>query len=63
MHSNTDALLIAIPMIAVLIAGFFRLDELIAAPKKKRLPNRRVIAGSDEYGRPICIDPDGNPSR
>jgi len=62
MHSNTDTLLMAVPMIGILVAVFFRLDELIAAPKK-RVVNRRVIAGSDENGQPLCIDPDGNPSR
>jgi hypothetical protein len=49
-------------MIGILFAVFFRLDELIVAPRK-RLPNRRVIAGSDEHGQPICIDPDGQRSR
>jgi hypothetical protein len=56
--SNMDAVLVAIPMVGMLFAGVFRLDELFGKPQK-RAPRRRAIAGSDEDGAPICIDPDG----
>jgi len=56
--SNMDAILVAIPMVGLLFAGVFRLDELIGKPQK-RSPRRRPIAGSDKDGAPICIDPDG----
>ena len=56
-QSNTDALLVAIPMIAILFAGFFRLDELLGKPKKP-VEQRRKMAGWDEKGLPLCADPD-----
>jgi len=56
--SNTDSFLVAIPMLAILFAGFFRLDELFGR-SKRRAKTRRPVVGSDENGRPICVDPDG----
>jgi len=59
--SNTDSLLVAIPMVGLLFAGFFRLDELFGKSKKKKsVKARRPMVGLDENGRPICLDPDGN---
>jgi hypothetical protein len=57
--SNTDSLLVAIPMVGILFAGFFRLDELFGKSKKP-VKMRRPMVGSDENGRPICADPDGH---
>jgi hypothetical protein len=59
LQSNTDALLVAVPMIGILIVGFFRLDELVGKSKKKQTMHRRVISGLDGKGRQICLDPDG----
>lgn len=56
--SNTDAILIAVPMIGMLFAGFFRLDELLGKPRKA-VEHRRQMSGWDEQGRPVCTDPDG----
>jgi hypothetical protein len=61
-QSNTDALLVAIPMIGMLFAGYFRLDELFGKPKKTK-EKRRQMTGWDEQGKPICADPDGRPSQ
>ena len=61
-ESTTNALWVAIPMIAVLFAGFFRLDELLVKPKKRRI-TRRNVGGSDRSGRQVCIDPDGSTPR
>lgn len=58
LQSNTDALLVAIPMVGLLFAGFFRLDEIFGKPKKP-VENRRQMSGWDKNGRPICTDPDG----
>ena len=62
LQSNTDAVLVAIPMIGMLVAGFFRLDELVGKPKKSA-EHRRSMSGWDEQGRPICADPDGKSPR
>ncbi len=62
LQSNRDALLVAIPMISILFAGFFRLDELFGK-SRKLVKRRRSMAGSDEKGRPICVDPDGRVAR
>jgi len=56
--SNTDALLLAVPMIGLMAVGFFRLDELVGKPKKDA-PIRRQVAGLDAKGRQVCLDPDG----
>jgi len=61
LQSNRDALLVAVPMIGLLFAGFFRLDELFGKPKKP-VENRRQMTGWDKNGRPLCTDPDGKTS-
>jgi hypothetical protein len=58
-QSNSDALLIAIPMVGLLFAGFFRLDELFGKPKKQPSESRRRMSGWDKDGQPVCADPDG----
>lgn len=58
LQSNADSLLIAIPMVGLLFAGFFRLDELFGKPKRP-VENRRKMSGWDKNGRPVCADPDG----
>jgi hypothetical protein len=57
LQSNTDAFLVAIPMVVLLFAAFFRLDELISSPRKQR-EARRGLCDWDENGIPICTDPD-----
>ena len=53
-----DTILVAVPFIGLLIAGFFRLDEFFTAPKE-RPRYQRHACGVDEDGRPILCDPDG----
>jgi hypothetical protein len=61
-QSNTDALLVAIPMVGLMFAGFFRVDELVG--KSQKTPSHRSqIGGLDERGFPICLDPDGDTPR
>jgi hypothetical protein len=57
--SNSDALLVAVPMIGILVVSFFRLDELVGKTKKRPAQQRRQVAGLDGGGRQICLDPDG----
>lgn len=57
-HSGLKAILVAVPMLLVLLTGFFRLDQLFAAPKR-RTAARRPPTGIDKDGAPILCDPDG----
>lgn len=57
-QSDLKAILVAVPMMLVLLTGFFRLDQLFAAPKRRNAP-RRPPTGTDENGAPILCDPDG----
>jgi hypothetical protein len=56
--SNTDAMLVAIPMVGALFAGFFKVDELFGKPRKPK-EHRRQMSGLDENGVQIYADPDG----
>jgi hypothetical protein len=60
LNSGRDTFLIGIPFLAMLLVGFFRLDELIANPKKPG-KHQRPPCGLDLDGRPILCDPDGRP--
>jgi len=60
LKSNMDAMLVAIPMVVLLGAGFFRLDVWVIKPKKHSM--RHTLAGGiDKNGFPIGMDPDGKP--
>jgi len=48
----------ACPMLGLLIATYFKLDELAARPKLAVIP-RRVMPCVDRNGFPLCVDPDG----
>jgi hypothetical protein len=61
LNSGRDMLLIAIPFAVLLVAVVFRLDEIIAAPKRA-LRQRRPLSGMNEDGKPILSDPDGRRS-
>lgn len=60
LQSNRDALLVAVPMIGILFAGYFRLDELFGKPKKS-VEHGRKLSGWDG-GKAVCADPDGQVS-
>jgi hypothetical protein len=55
-QSNTDAFLVAIPMVVCLFGAFFRLDELVGKPRKQWKIGRS-LSDWDEDGVPICTDP------
>jgi len=57
-HSNTEAMLVAVPMIGVLVAGFFRLDEFVSRPRVSK-PERRSFSHRDGEGMAVCVEPDG----
>jgi hypothetical protein len=58
LHSGWDTALVAVPFLIMLAVGFFHLDEVIYAPKK-RSAHRRPPAGVDADGSQILCDPDG----
>jgi len=58
LHSGWDTALVAVPFLIMLAVGFFHLDEVIYAPKK-RMQERRPASGTDPDGVPILCDPDG----
>jgi len=60
--SSLDAMLVAVPAFIVLLAGVFRVDEMIAAPRHPARM-RRPACGFDEDGHAVLFDPDGRPSR
>jgi hypothetical protein len=60
LKSGRDGFLVAIPLLILMFAGFFRLDELFGASAKASKP-RRFGGGQDEEGEPIVFDPDGKP--
>jgi hypothetical protein len=63
LNSSLDALVVAVPFVAILAFGIFRLDQIVTAPRN---PARTVhrFGGNDERGEPLVCDPDGtHPSR
>lgn len=60
--TGRDAYLIGIPLILLLLAGLFRLDELVSRPGKT-LKRPRPSCRMDEDGEPVLSDPDGRLSR
>jgi hypothetical protein len=55
-QSNSDLFLIAFPMVALLLAAFFRLDELFCRPSRRPEVGRR-LSSWDEDGTPTFTDP------
>jgi hypothetical protein len=63
-HVTLDALVFAVPMVLILFAVFFRLDELIVRPKVFRKRLRKLsghdLSGWDKEGHAVCVEPDGH---
>ena len=55
---DTDSILLILPMVAILFAAVFRLDELFARPVKMVERGRR-FSHQDENGFQVCVEPDG----
>jgi hypothetical protein len=60
LQSGWGNFLVAVPFVGILLVGLFRLDEIIAAPKRDRSVNRPAC-GCDENGHLLFSDPDGRP--
>lgn len=61
LNPGWDTLAIAIPFLIFMAIGMFRLDELIAAPKRRNA-RPRTFCGPGQDGYPVLSDPDGRPS-
>jgi len=60
LQSGWENLLVAVPFVGILLVGLFRLDEIIASPKRVRAV-KRPASGCDENGHLLLSDPDGRP--
>jgi len=56
--SGWDTALYAIPLLATLFLGLFRVDEILSAPRKRASAYQKLI-GCDKDGEPLYSDPDG----
>jgi hypothetical protein len=61
-QSGWDTFLVAIPLLGLFLASNLHLDEIAAAPKRRKA-FRRSTCGFDEEGRLLLTDPDGRPMR
>lgn len=59
LNSGLDTFFVAVPFLALLVAGLFRLDALFTAPRQREVPRQPTI-GIDESGRRFLCDPDGH---
>jgi len=57
-QSTLDTLLLGIPIVAMMVIGFFRLDELVAKPRT-RTTSGHPLSHRDKNGHFVCIEPDG----
>jgi hypothetical protein len=60
LQSGWENLLVAVPFVGILLVGLFRLDEIIASPKRSKAV-KRPASGCDENGHLLLSDPDGRP--
>jgi hypothetical protein len=58
LQSGLSNFLEAIPLVAILVVALFRLDEIIACPKRVKAI-KRPFCVCDENGRLLLPDPDG----
>jgi hypothetical protein len=58
MQSTFDTLLLGIPIVGILLLGFFRVDALIAKPRARAVLGH-PLSHRDRDGQIVCIEPDG----
>lgn len=58
LQSGWETFLLAAPIVGMVLVGVFRLD--VIAANASHTPHPRV-AGNDENGNPLLMDPDGRP--
>jgi hypothetical protein len=59
LQSGWENFVVAVPFVGILLVGLFRLDEIIASPKRDRAV-KRPASGCDEHGHLLLSDPDGH---
>lgn len=57
---GSDKIVMGTILLLVLFIGFFRLDTLIGAPRR-RSGAQKPASGQDRQGRAFYSDPDGKP--
>lgn len=60
-RAGWDVFLFGIPLIALLIFGFFRLDQVFTSRKNETPGARRPPPAIDKQGQSMRTDPDGRP--
>ena len=60
LQPELETLLVAVPVVGIMLAVVFRLDAIIASPKRARAV-KRPASGCDEKGSLLLSDPDGRP--
>jgi len=58
LHSGWEKTLVAVPLLGLLFAAYFRLDEIVTKRKKGRKLTRHG-SGLGPDGEPQVFDPDG----
>jgi hypothetical protein len=64
LRPGLDTLLLGVPLLCLLFAGYFHLDQIAAAPKSGKQLRRRGSRTSlvhDPAGRAFMTAPDGRP--
>jgi len=60
-RTGWDVFLFGIPLIALLVFGFFRLDQVFTARKGGTFAARRPKPEVDKHEKSMRTDPDGRP--
>ena len=60
LQSGWENFLVAVSFVGLVVVAFFRLDEIIASPKRDGTV-KRCFCGSDGDGHLVLSDPDGRP--
>jgi len=60
LQSGWGNFLVAVPFVGILLVALFRLDGIIASPRRDRAV-KRPASGCDENGHLFLSDPDGCP--
>jgi hypothetical protein len=60
-NANWDNLMLCIPLVGLLIFGYFRVDEIFGPKKPTTHPSHPTIPVRDPAEPSLMTDPDGTP--